>query len=163
MYMIRKPTFKAWNRSPQQSDTWIVLYDGDILNATPSYHKINVKPDICKQSDSFHISFFSPFLASPLFLSHNFPSSLSTTGWRRNKEVEPEISAVYRLPTSMDQAPSWWLRGEESACQCRRHGFNPWVEKLPWRRKWLPTPVLLPEEFHGQRSLEGCSAWGCKS
>ena len=33
--------------------------------------------------------------------------------------------------------------------------FNPWVGKLPWRREWLPTPVFLPEEFHGQRSLVG--------
>ena len=34
--------------------------------------------------------------------------------------------------------------------------------KIPWRRKWQPTPVLLPEESHGQRSLEGCSPWGHK-
>ena len=32
-------------------------------------------------------------------------------------------------------------------------GFNPWLEKIPWRREWLPTPVFLPGEFHGQRSL----------
>ena len=37
-----------------------------------------------------------------------------------------------------------WLSGEESACQCRRHGLNSWVKKIPWRRKWLPTPALLP-------------------
>ena len=34
----------------------------------------------------------------------------------------------------------WWLRGKESVCQCRRLGFNPWVRKIPWRRKWQPTP-----------------------
>ena len=33
---------------------------------------------------------------------------------------------------------------------------------IPWRRKWLPTPVFLPGEFHGQRSLEGYSPWGHK-
>ena len=32
----------------------------------------------------------------------------------------------------------------------------------PWRRKWQPTPVSLPGKSHGQRSLEGCSPWGCK-
>ena len=37
--------------------------------------------------------------------------------------------------------------------------FNPWVGKIPWRRKWQPTPVFLPGEFHGQRSLAGCSPW----
>ena len=36
-----------------------------------------------------------------------------------------------------------------------RHGFNPWVRKIPWRRAWQPTPILLPGEFHGQRSLVG--------
>ena len=46
----------------------------------------------------------------------------------------------------------------ESVCQCRRHkrrGFNPWVRKIPWRRKWQPAPVLLPGKLHGQRSLAG--------
>ena len=40
-------------------------------------------------------------------------------------------------------------------------GSNPWVRKIPWRREWQPTPVFLPEEFPGQRSLTGCSPWGC--
>ena len=40
--------------------------------------------------------------------------------------------------------------------------LNPWVGKIPWRRKWQPTPVFLPGKSHGQRSLEGCSPWGQK-
>ena len=52
-----------------------------------------------------------------------------------------------------------WLSGQESTCQCRRHRFNPWVGKVPWRRKWQPTPVFLPGKFHGQRSLVGYSPW----
>ena len=48
-----------------------------------------------------------------------------------------------------------WLSGKESACQCRRRGFNPRAGKIPWRRKWQPTPVFLPGESHGQRSLAG--------
>jgi len=43
--------------------------------------------------------------------------------------------------------------------KCRRPRFNPWTRKIPWRRKWQPTPVFLPREFHGQRSLAGCSPW----
>ena len=39
--------------------------------------------------------------------------------------------------------------------QCRRPGFDPWVGKIPWRREWLPTPVFLLGEVHGQRSLAG--------
>jgi len=46
---------------------------------------------------------------------------------------------------------------KELACQCRRLkrlGFNPWVGKIPWRRKWQFTPVFLPGQSPGQRSLE---------
>ena len=55
--------------------------------------------------------------------------------------------------------------GKESSCQCRRckrHGFDPWVGKIPWRRARQPTPVLLPGKSHGQRSLAGYSPWGHK-
>ena len=41
-------------------------------------------------------------------------------------------------------------------------GFNPWVGKIPWRRKWQPTPVSLPGKSHGHQSLVGCSPWGGK-
>ena len=50
-----------------------------------------------------------------------------------------------------------WLSGKESACQCRRIELNPWVRKIPWSRKWQPTPVFLPGKFHGQGSLVGYS------
>ena len=55
----------------------------------------------------------------------------------------------------------WWLSSKES-CKCRKYGFNLWVRKIPWRRKWQPTPVLLPGESHGWRSLAGYGPWGCK-
>ena len=54
---------------------------------------------------------------------------------------------------------------KEAACQRRRHkryGFYPWVEEIPWRRAWQSTPVFLPGESHGQRSLVGYSPWGCR-
>ena len=60
----------------------------------------------------------------------------------------------------------WCSAGKEPACQCRRHkrrGFNPWVRKIPWRRAWQPTLVVLPGEFHGQRSLAGYSPCVCVS
>jgi len=59
----------------------------------------------------------------------------------------------YRLP--------WWLSCE-ICLQCRRPRFNSWVKKIPWRRAWLPTPVFLPGEFHGWRSLASYISWGCK-
>ena len=82
-----------------------------------------------------------------------------------------------RLWSSCSQSPSlclhsiksvpfmgrpWWLSGRESTCQCRRHGLDPWVGKIPWRRKWLPTLVFLPGKSSGQRSLVGYSPCGHK-
>ena len=52
--------------------------------------------------------------------------------------------------------------GKEFCFQCRRCVFNPWVGKIPFRRAWQPTPLFLPEEFYGQRSLVVYSPWGCK-
>ena len=57
---------------------------------------------------------------------------------------------VYTCTYSPDGAS-----GKEPTCQCRRHeryGFDPWVGKMPWRRKWQPIPVFLPGESHGQKS-----------
>ena len=61
---------------------------------------------------------------------------------------------------------SRWLGGKESASQCKRlkrRGFNPWAGKVCWKRKWQPTPVFLPREPHGQKSLLGYSSWGQKA
>ena len=58
-----------------------------------------------------------------------------------------------------------WLSGKESTCQrrrCRRHMFNLWIRKIPWSRKWQPTPVFLPGKSYRQRSLVGYSPWGRK-
>ena len=45
---------------------------------------------------------------------------------------------------------------------CGRPGFNSWVGKIPWRRKWQSTPALLPGKLHGWRRLIGYSLWGRK-
>ena len=45
--------------------------------------------------------------------------------------------------------------GKECACQCMRQGFDPYVGKIRWRRKWQPNPVFLPGISHEQRSLVG--------
>ena len=66
------------------------------------------------------------------------------------------LAATTRLPRG--------LSGEEPACQRRRHrrhGCEPWVGKVPWRRRQQPTPVLLAGEPHGQRSLAGPSPQHC--
>ena len=87
------------------------------------------------------------------------PGGLQTMGWQR---VE------YNLATEQQVSfwPPQWLSTERIHAQCRRHGrslgFDPSVEKIPWRRKWQPTPVFLPGESHGQRRLAGYGSWGSK-
>ena len=57
------------------------------------------------------------------------------------------------------------VSGKEPTCQFRRrkrHGFNPWVRKICWRRAWQPIPVFLPGESYGQKSLVGHSPQGPK-
>ena len=54
---------------------------------------------------------------------------------------------------------------KETACHYwrhKRHGFDPWVGNIPWKRKWQPAPVFLPGKFQGQRSLVGYSPWDRK-
>ena len=67
----------------------------------------------------------------------------------------------------MDKPPAIISQGASQVAQwqsihlsSRRHGSDPWVRKIPWRRKWQPTPVFLPRKFLGQRSLVGYSPWG---
>ena len=50
--------------------------------------------------------------------------------------------------------------GKESTCQCRRHGFDPWSRKIPWRREGQLILIFLPEKSHGQRSLVGYTVHG---
>ena len=76
-------------------------------------------------------------------------------------------AAVYGVARSRTRLK--WLSsssGKQPTCQggrCKRHRFDPWVGKIPWRRDWQPTPVFVPEEFCGQRSLVGYSPWVAQS
>ena len=72
-------------------------------------------------------------------------------------------SATWEAQVGSLEIPKW-SSGKEFTCQCRRHkrhGFDPWVGKIPWM-VWQPTPVFLPAESHEQRSLVGYSTQGCK-
>ena len=69
-----------------------------------------------------------------------------------------QFISVYLL----NQASLWWQSWWRIHLQCRKPGLDPWVGKIPWRRKWYPTPVFLPGKSHGQRNLAGYSPWGCK-
>ena len=58
--------------------------------------------------------------------------------------------------------PGKWVKTLPAKEGDMRGGFEPWVGKIPWRRKWQSTAVFLPRESHGQRYLAGYSLWGCK-
>ena len=53
-----------------------------------------------------------------------------------------------------------WASLVTPTCNAEKPGFNPWVGKIPWKRKWQPAPVLLPGKPHGWRILAGYSSWG---
>ena len=93
-----------------------------------------------------HWSIFFVWFKSP---TSSCVSSLKTYPW--SGDADGNIDR-HRLPR--------WLSSKESTHQCRRHWFDPYVRKIPWRRKWQSTPVFLPEKPHGQRSMHGHSPWG---
>ena len=74
----------------------------------------------------------------------------------------PYSSLWFELIQGADLGFPGGTSGKEPACQCQRHGFDPWVRKIPWRRKWQLNPVFLPGESNGQKSLPGCSLWDHK-
>jgi len=94
--------------------------------------------------------------------NHLFPGywpSLTVSTWENPFQILNILNGTSYLGPGLPR----WLGAKEPACQCRRHqrcGFDPWVRKILWSRKWQPTPVFLPRESHGQRSLVGCSPWG---
>ena len=96
-------------------------------------------------------SFLSSALAGGFFTSSTTWEAspllrVGNSGWDQPSSSSPSLSM-------------------DNSCLCNqtwRCKFDPWVGKFPWSRKWQPTPVFLPGEFHGHRSLAGYSPWGHK-
>ena len=92
-------------------------------------------------------------------IAESFDSSFTNCG----KFMDTNGQIVQGLKECLNRVGLYWdmgfpdgASGKEPACQCRRHErcrFDPWVGKIPWKRAWQPTPVFLPGEAHGQRSL----------
>ena len=95
---------------------------------------------------------FSFFKETPLLWQSNFIFKNTQIGFYSF------FNALYTL----DEVLPRGLFDKESTCHHRRHGFSPCVGKIPWRWEWQPTPVFLPGESHGQRSLVGYCPWGHK-
>ena len=85
--------------------------------------------------------------------------------WSSSQSVFSEFCqdgvSYYCTPARNSRVPQW-LSAKEPAFQRRRLGFYPWVGKIPWRKKWQPTPVFLLRQSQGQRSLAGYRPWGPK-
>ena len=73
-----------------------------------------------------------------------------------NKENKADLSFQKpQVETRIYLGLPRWLTWKEHTYKCRRRKFDPWVGKIPCKRKWQPTLVFLPGKFHGQRSLVG--------
>ena len=96
---------------------------------------------------------------TPVFLPGESQGWGSLVGCRLWGRTESDTTERLHSPMAALGLP-WSLSGQESACQCRRPGFDPRIGKISWRRKWQPTPVFLPGKSHGQRSLAGYDPWG---
>ena len=124
------------------------------------------------------------FLGQEDPLEESMATLSSLLAWRNPWTEEPgglqSIGSVTQLQTQTltsslpDSLMSFWApwlnyKGKVIWAQWQRIHlpmqetlFYSWVRKIPWRRKWHPTPVFLPGESHGWRSLAGHSPWGCK-
>ena len=73
-------------------------------------------------------------------------------------KYSPGVWSVSKLMLGCNDSFSHFTVVKNLTANYRRCEFNPWVGKLPWRRKWQPAPVFLPGESLGERSLVGYSA-----
>ena len=87
------------------------------------------------------------------------------TGWHWSQRPQSAMQETKALISAVTGESRGGSRAAAPGCgfsRGTRDRFNPWVGKIPWSRKWQSTPVFLPGESHGQRSLAGFSLWDCK-
>ena len=120
-----------------------------------------------------------PFIEKTSFLKPHGPISASFNLFPRSFLTSLSLSVLHRIEgwtllwirLGLKECCGWFdllsgplkgfpggASGKEPTCQCRRskrRRLKPWVGKIPWRRAWQPTPVFLPGESQGQRTLAG--------
>ena len=87
-------------------------------------------------------------------------NSMDRGAWGLHSTGHKESDTIEWLTLSICTEASLVAQWQKVCGQFRRHRSHPWVGKIPWRREWQPTPVFLPGESCGQRSLVGYSPWG---
>ena len=119
--------------------------------------------DICLKANCHHESYLESFLMGTWVLDESQGVCSSFLSFSSSQQSIISLRYCNNCRNSIQSIGlPWWLSGEESAYQCRICAFDPWSWKIPWRRKWQPTPVFLSANAHGQRSLVGYSPWGCR-
>ena len=103
----------------------------------------------------FFVSVFDSFWLISVVFWYNYLTVSPHWKWT----ADPTILPYYHLSSYSERVPRW-LSGKESTCQHRRCRFNPWVQKIPWRRKWQPTLVFLLKNPMDRG--EGWSLWDLK-
>ena len=134
------------------------------MRCAPSSRTLNCNIFSVAITKGFHYAFSLPALGTGTrevciflwfsFCTHKTWEQMFSTWWGNWTSESTSGKRRFSLHKPFLGLPSR-LRGKEPALQCTRRGFEPWVRKIPWRRKRLPTPVFLPGKAHGQRSLAG--------
>ena len=83
------------------------------------------------------------WLPTPVFLPGEFHGQRNLVGYNPWDRKESGMTELLTFTFIIIVGLPRWLSGKESTCQCRKHGFDPWVGKIPWRRKWQSTLVIV--------------------
>ena len=134
--------------SLRDSNPWITSKRNLAVKLSPG--------DVC--CTMWELLYMTPVLNHVVYRCLEDPRAFLGVPWRQNHfHKNIKLLLILRYVNICSGAS-----GKELTCQWRRTNrcwFDPWVGKIPWRRKWQPTPVFLPGKFHGQRSLAGYSPW----
>ena len=147
--------------NPKGNQSWILL-EGQMLKLKLQYFATWCKEltpwkrpwcwERLKAGGEWDDRGWDDWMASPTRWTWVWVSSGSW--WRTRKPGVLQSMGLQSVGLNWATEPS----GKESACQfrwCKRPGFNPWVKKIPWSKRWQPTLAFLPGESHGWRSLVG--------
>ena len=144
----KAPFTHKWKTPPIHGRVALILSSDSA--PSPSTWKAPARRDIKGRKELPRGDFLDAGGLKTFRISDNKPRSRRMAALLRPVDFQ---FASFRLCREMPRQRS----GKESL---RR--FDPWVRKIPWRRKWQPTTVFWPGKSHGQRSLAGSSPWGCK-
>ena len=119
----------------------------------------------CNAGDLGLIPWRRKRLPTPVFWPGEFHGQRSLAGYKSMGSQRVRHNWVAKQsPASSEIGLPRWLSDKESTYQCRKHrcGFNSWVGRIPWSRKWQCIPVILPGKFQRQRRIAGYSPQGGK-